>query len=81
MPSHTHGYAFNPLLVARPRADGCQFLLQEKDLIYTKKHEGWYSVSDEAFYPQSAVQPRLDPTTGRKIMVRILSQTCPQSSR
>ncbi|KAL1591575.1 methionyl-tRNA synthetase [Paraconiothyrium brasiliense] len=47
------------------------FLLQEKGLIYTKKHEGWYSVTDEAFYPQSAVQPGLDPPTGRKIMTSV----------
>lgn len=46
-----------------------QFLLQEKGLIYEEKHEGWYSITDEAFYPQSAVQPYLDPPTGRKMMV------------
>jgi methionyl-tRNA synthetase len=50
-------------------ADGSQYLLQEKGLIYEAKHEGWYSVTDEAFYPESAVQPYLDPPTGRKIMV------------
>jgi methionyl-tRNA synthetase len=50
-------------------ADGTQFLLQEKGLIYEQKHEGWYSVTDEAFYPQSAVRPYLDPPTGRKMMV------------
>jgi methionyl-tRNA synthetase len=50
-------------------ADGPQFLLKEKGFIYTAKHEGWYSVTDEAFYPQSAVQLYLDPPTGRKIMV------------
>jgi methionyl-tRNA synthetase len=50
-------------------ADGAQFLLQEKGLIYEEKHEGWYSITDEAFYPQSAVQPYLDPPTGRKMMV------------
>jgi methionyl-tRNA synthetase len=50
-------------------ADGVQFLLQEKGLIYEQKHEGWYSVTDEAFYPQSAVRPYLDPPTGRKMMV------------
>ncbi|KAK4996560.1 methionyl-tRNA synthetase [Elasticomyces elasticus] len=33
------------------------------------KHEGWYSVSDETFYPESAVHLKLDPPTGRKIMV------------
>lgn len=47
------------------------YLLQEKDLIYTKKHEGWYSVADEAFYPPSVVQPHLDPSTGRKIMISV----------
>jgi methionyl-tRNA synthetase len=50
-------------------ADGGQFLLQEKGLIYEQKHEGWYSVTDECFYPQSGVQPYLDPATGRKMMV------------
>ncbi|EED15227.1 methionyl-tRNA synthetase, putative [Talaromyces stipitatus ATCC 10500] len=44
-------------------------MLQHRGYIYTKKHEGWYSVSDEAFYPQSQVEPSLDPATGRKRMV------------
>ncbi|KAF6232018.1 hypothetical protein HO173_009855 [Letharia columbiana] len=43
-------------------------LLRERGWIYAKKHEGWYSVSDETFYPQSAVQLALDPATGRKFM-------------
>jgi hypothetical protein len=47
--------------------------LQHRGYIYTKKHEGWYSVSDEAFYPQSQVEPSLDPATGRKRMVYILN--------
>lgn len=64
-----HGYEPWHAVAASTQADGWQFLLQEKGLIYTKKHEGWYSVTDEAFYPQSAVQPSLDPPTGRKIMV------------
>ena len=46
-----------------------KLMLRERGWIYTKKHEGWYSVSDEAFYPQSAVQFALDPATGRKFMV------------
>jgi methionyl-tRNA synthetase len=50
-------------------ADKMQFLLQEKGLIYEQKHEGWYSVTDECFYPTSAVRPYLDPPTGRKLMV------------
>lgn len=44
-------------------------MLNERGYIYTSKHEGWYSISDETFYPQSAVQLSLDPSTGRKIMV------------
>lgn len=44
-------------------------MLQHRGYIYTTKHEGWYSVSDEAFYPQSQVQSSLDPATGRKLMV------------
>jgi methionyl-tRNA synthetase len=55
--------------VTTKEADGRQLLLKEKGYIYTAKHEGWYSVADEAFYPQSAVQLYLDPPTGRKIMV------------
>lgn len=44
-------------------------MLKSYDYIYTGKHEGWYSVSDETFYPESAVEPRLDPVTGRKVVV------------
>ena len=46
-------------------------MLQERGYIYESKHEGWYSVSDETFYPQSQVQLIVDPPTGRKIMVSI----------
>ncbi|KAI2792272.1 putative methionine--tRNA ligase [Penicillium oxalicum] len=46
-------------------------MLNHRGYIYTSKHEGWYSVSDEAFYPQTQVQNSLDPTTGRKRMVSI----------
>ncbi|KAJ5465145.1 methionine--tRNA ligase [Penicillium daleae] len=44
-------------------------MLNHRGYIYTSKHEGWYSVSDETFYPQTQVQNSLDPTTGRKRMV------------
>ncbi|KAF2015994.1 hypothetical protein BU24DRAFT_346749 [Aaosphaeria arxii CBS 175.79] len=47
------------------------FLLKEKGYIYTSKHEGWYSVTDEAFYPEAAVKPYLEPSTGRVITVSI----------
>jgi methionyl-tRNA synthetase len=46
-------------------------VLQDKGYIYRSKHEGWYSVTDEAFYPQSGIQAYLDPPTGRKVMVSI----------
>ena len=43
-------------------------LLKMRGHIYTSKHEGWYSVSDETFFPQSAVHLIQDPRTGRKLM-------------
>ena len=43
--------------------------LRHRGYIYESKHEGWYSVSDETFFPQSAVHLIRDPATGRKIMV------------
>ncbi|KAK4617345.1 putative methionine--tRNA ligase, mitochondrial [Fulvia fulva] len=54
--------------------DGVQYaweVLQSKGLIYEGKHEGWYSVSDETFYPGSQVQMIVEPATGRKIMASI----------
>ncbi|KAK2748321.1 methionyl-tRNA synthetase [Myotisia sp. PD_48] len=45
--------------------------LEHRGHIYKGKHEGWYSVSDETFYPSSSVQAALDPATGRKIMSTI----------
>ena len=48
----------------------CQ-MLQDKGYIYESKHEGWYSVSDETFYPEGQVHLIVDPPTGRKIMVSI----------
>lgn len=41
------------------------FLLQEKGLVYEKKHEGWYCVSDETFYPAAMVARTVDPLTGK----------------
>lgn len=41
------------------------FLLSEKGLIYTSKHEGWYCVSDETFYPESMLMKKIDPLTGK----------------
>lgn len=41
--------------------------LNHHGYIYESKHEGWYSVSDETFYPESRIHLILDPRTGRKI--------------
>ncbi|KAF2456622.1 methionyl-tRNA synthetase [Lineolata rhizophorae] len=43
-------------------------LLSDRGYIYKSKHEGWYCVSDETFYPQSGVQLIVEPRSGRKIM-------------
>ena len=43
-------------------------MLKERGYIYSSKHEGWYSISDETFYPPSGVELILDPATGRKLM-------------
>lgn len=39
-------------------------LMESKDLIYKSSHSGWYSVSDEAFYPESQVKEIVDEKTG-----------------
>lgn len=46
-------------------------MLEQRGYIYESKHEGWYSVSDETFYPKGQVQLIVDPPTGKKIMVSI----------
>jgi methionyl-tRNA synthetase len=43
-------------------------MLRERGYIYESKHEGWYCVSDETFYPETAIEKRLDPYTGRTFM-------------
>lgn len=45
--------------------------LNRQGLIYEAKHEGWYCISDETFYPESQVQMVLDPATGEKIMASV----------
>ncbi|PSR90790.1 tRNA synthetases class I (M)-domain-containing protein [Coniella lustricola] len=44
------------------------FLLREKGFIYESKHEGWYCVSDETYYPESMLIRKLDPLTGEVTM-------------
>jgi methionyl-tRNA synthetase len=39
-------------------------MLRHNDYIYESKHEGWYCVSDECFYPESMIEKRQDPMTG-----------------
>jgi methionyl-tRNA synthetase len=54
--------------------DGVEYawqMLERKGHIYESKHEGWYSVSDETFYPQAQVQLIVEPATGRKLMVSV----------
>jgi len=43
-------------------------MLQQNGYIYESKHEGWYCVSDETFYPETTIEKRLDPYTGRTFM-------------
>ena len=43
-------------------------MLYQRGHIYQSKYEGWYSVSDEAFYPKNAVHQTRDPATGHKFM-------------
>lgn len=47
------------------------FLLQEKGLIYESKHEGYYCVSDETFYPESMLARKIDPRTGQVSLASI----------
>ena len=42
--------------------------LNHRGYIYESKHEGWYSIGDETFVPESQVHLILDPKTGRKLM-------------
>ncbi|PNS17767.1 methionine-tRNA ligase [Sphaceloma murrayae] len=56
----------------RPHKEAVEYawtVLEERGHIYRSKHEGWYAVSDEAFYPESAVHLILEPSTGKKLMV------------
>ncbi|KAK5656308.1 hypothetical protein OQA88_4688 [Cercophora sp. LCS_1] len=46
-------------------------ILKEKGFIYDKKHEGWYCVSDECFYPESMITKSMDPYTGEVMMVSV----------
>lgn len=43
----------------------------EKGLLYKGAHRGWYSVSDEAFYPETQIKDIVDPKTGKSKKVSI----------
>ncbi|CEP11890.1 hypothetical protein [Parasitella parasitica] len=47
--------------------------LLKNGYLYKGKHEGWYAVSDEAFYTNNQVQETIDEKTGEKKMVAIES--------
>ncbi|KAL1869724.1 hypothetical protein VTK73DRAFT_2965 [Phialemonium thermophilum] len=47
------------------------FLLNQKGFIYESKHEGWYCVSDECFYPESLIEKTVDPMSGQVRMTSI----------
>ncbi|KAI2615914.1 tRNA synthetases class I (M)-domain-containing protein [Hypoxylon sp. NC1633] len=45
--------------------------LRESGYIYESKHEGWYCVGDETYYPDSMVEKRVSPLTGKPFMASI----------
>ncbi|KFH66879.1 methionyl-tRNA synthetase [Podila verticillata NRRL 6337] len=45
--------------------------LWEKGYIYKGQHEGWYSVSDEAFYASTQVEEKINEKTGKKYHIAI----------
>lgn len=49
--------------------------LVEKGHIYKGSHEGWYAISDEAFYTSLQVREVIDEKTGEKYMASIETGT------
>lgn len=45
--------------------------LGENGFIYETKHEGWYCVSDETFYPEDMVAKQVHPHTGKTYMASV----------
>ncbi|KAL5628776.1 hypothetical protein BROUX41_002167 [Berkeleyomyces rouxiae] len=43
--------------------------LQNAGYIYEASHSGWYAISDECFYPESAIEQRFQPATGKVVYV------------
>lgn len=44
-------------------------IVQRKGLIHEGLHSGWYSVSDETFYPETQVEEVKDPKSGKLKMI------------
>lgn len=54
--------------------EAVQFFWQDmvsKGLIYKGSHGGWYSISDEAFYPESQITEITDAKTGEKKKISV----------
>ena len=47
--------------------------LRERGFIYETVHKGWYSVSDECFYPESMIHRSFVPETGKVIFSAVES--------
>ncbi|KAI3334391.1 tRNA synthetases class I (M)-domain-containing protein [Ustulina deusta] len=45
--------------------------LRDGGYIYENKHEGWYCVSDETFYPDTMVEKRVSPVTGKSFIASV----------
>ncbi|KAI8946213.1 tRNA synthetases class I (M)-domain-containing protein [Xylaria longipes] len=45
--------------------------LRDSGYIYENKHEGWYCVSDETFYPDNMVEKRVSPVTGKSFIASV----------
>jgi methionyl-tRNA synthetase len=45
--------------------------LRESGYIYESKHQGWYCVSDETFYPENMLEKRVSPETGKSFIACI----------
>ncbi|KAI1338985.1 tRNA synthetases class I (M)-domain-containing protein [Xylariaceae sp. FL0016] len=42
--------------------------LKDTGYVYESKHEGWYCVSDETFYPESMIEKRVSRSTGKPFL-------------
>ncbi|OAA54314.1 methionyl-tRNA synthetase [Niveomyces insectorum RCEF 264] len=47
--------------------------LRRRGYVYQARHQGWYCVSDETFYPENLVEKRRSPVTGKVETVAVES--------